>query len=646
MLALRVSLTRAMRKIVAAAATLALLAGPAVAGGQTAAERELARRYAPIIMHKENPDPPCSRKGEQYRLAPVGITLGNPDVQLLRGPSGGRFPQTNELATAPTASDLAGLGPDYYLNLPGHPLRPGCVYARDSATLMEGRSSVTYAHIAREPGVQGMAVQYWFYYWFNQFNDLHESDWEMIQVAFDATTAQEALSEGPSQLAYAQHNGGERRNWDDPRVEKEGTHPVVYASSGSHASQYWSALFLGNGRRGSGLGCDDTRAPSTRVAPRPVLVPTYPAFDSPHAWLAYQGHWGQHEPGVSNGPTGPNMKRQWLEPFRWMAGLRTSSPAVPTSETLGEPVTRFFCSGVSSASSLLNDTSSSPLTALLVFATIAAAFAIPALRTQWRPVVSKPIRERRAGGQIVDAAVRAYWEHIRVLAPVGLVAVPLGGVAVAAQLALFHSTGLRRAFDALGDDKVEAVVALFVGALAHALAPILVGAATVLVVRELDRGGDAGLRAVFRGLRGELWRLVGLAFGALLVVLLLALTVIGIPYAVKKAVDWAFVQQVAGLEGRRGRDAFRGSRSLVRGHWRRVATIAAVLLLLLVVTGPVTGIVVIFITDAPLATINFFGTLLFALVLPFTCVALSLLYLDLAVRRDSGRATPGMLPAA
>ena len=360
--------------------------------------------------------------------------------------------------------------------------------------------------------MRGIAVQYWFHYWFNQFNDLHESDWEMIQIAFDAATVEEALARGPSQLAYAQHNGGERRAWNDPRVEKEGTHPVVYASSGSHASQYWSALFLGNGRRGSGLGCDDTRGPSTRVEPTPLLVPTYPDFEGEHAWLAYRGHWGQHEPGVSNGPTGPNMKTQWLEPFRWMSGLRTSSPAVPTSETLGEPVTGFFCGAVSSSSSLLNDTSSSPLTALLVFATIAAAFAVPALRTQWRPVVAKPVRQRRAGGQIMDGAARVYWHELRVLAPVGLVAVPLGGLAVAAQLALFHSTGLRRAFDALEDVKVEGLVALFVGSLAHAIAPMLVGAATVLVLRDLDRGGDASLRVVLRGLRGELWRLVALGF--------------------------------------------------------------------------------------------------------------------------------------
>ena len=31
-----------------------------------------------------------------------------------------------------------------------------------------------------------LAVQYWFYYTFNDFTDKHESDWEMAQVDFDA----------------------------------------------------------------------------------------------------------------------------------------------------------------------------------------------------------------------------------------------------------------------------------------------------------------------------------------------------------------------------------------------------------------------------------------------------------------------------
>ncbi len=76
-----------------------------------------------------------------------------------------------------------------------------------------------------------------------------------------------------------------------------------------------------------------------------------------------------------------------------------------------------------------------------------------------------------------------------------------------------------------------------------------------------------------------------------------------------------------------------------------MAAITAVLLFLLVLTGPFTGVLVILLTAAPLTTVNFFGTLLFALVLPFASVALTLLYLDLAVRHDSEVANPGMLPA-
>ena len=120
---------------------------------------------------------------------------------------------------------------------------------------------------------------------------------------------------------------------------------------------------------------------------------------------------------------------------------------------------------------------------------------------------------------------------------------------------------------------------------------------------------------------------------------------IGIPYAIKKAVDWAVLQQAAGFEGRRGREAFAGSTGLVRGQWRRVAGIGAVLLLLLAVSGPFTALAVIFVTDGPLATINLFASLLFVLVLPFVSIAVTLLYLDLAVRRDSKGTSAGMLPA-
>jgi hypothetical protein len=409
---------------------------------------------------------------------------------------------------------------------------------------------------------------------------------------------------------------------------------------------FGSALYLGNGRKGSGLGCDDTRGPSFRVTPTPVVVSTFPAADATDAWLSYRGHWGQREPGVSNGPTGPNMKRQWLEPFRWMSQLRTSSPKVPRN---GEPVTGFFCGAVSSLSGVLNDTSASPAYALFAFGLLALAAAALAVRTQWRPTLPTPLRRERAAGQIIDTSFRVYWEHKWLLVPIGLAAVLTGSIAVAAQAVLFNATDLREAFDALEDDKIEGFVALLVGTLAHGFAPLIVGAAVVVVLRAIDRGERPGARTVLRGLKGEIWKLVGLGIGGLVAVFLLAATIIGLPFAVKKGVDWALVQQSAAFEGNGGRKAYAGSTGIIRGHWWRAAAIAAVLFVLLLLAGPITGIFIIFITDAPLSTINLIGSALFVLVLPYAAVCLTLLHLDLTSRRRQAAAetsSPGMLPPA
>ena len=48
-----------------------------------------------------------------------------------------------------------------------------------------GKPTTSYAHIVTEPGKPGkLALQYWFYYPFNDFNNKHESDWEMVQLMF------------------------------------------------------------------------------------------------------------------------------------------------------------------------------------------------------------------------------------------------------------------------------------------------------------------------------------------------------------------------------------------------------------------------------------------------------------------------------
>jgi hypothetical protein len=65
-----------------------------------------------------------------------------------------------------------------------------------------------YAHVATDVHDPGkLALQYWFYYVFNDWNNTHEGDWEMIQLDFDAATAHDALSASRRRWATASTRG-------------------------------------------------------------------------------------------------------------------------------------------------------------------------------------------------------------------------------------------------------------------------------------------------------------------------------------------------------------------------------------------------------------------------------------------------------
>ena len=57
----------------------------------------------------------------------------------------------------------------------------------------------------------------------------------MIQLDFDAASADAALGQTPSLVGYSQHEGAESATWDDAKLEKRDGHPVVYPGAGSHA---------------------------------------------------------------------------------------------------------------------------------------------------------------------------------------------------------------------------------------------------------------------------------------------------------------------------------------------------------------------------------------------------------------------------
>ena len=230
--------------------------------------------------------------------------LGRSDVAL--HDSSGKL-----VKTAPTAADLFAAASGDYLDLPGDPLHPGCSYEKWARQIGAGKPTTSYAHIVTEPGKPGkLALQYWFYYPFNDFNNKHESDWEMIQLMFDASTAAEALEDLPTEVGYSQHSGAERAAWDDPKLEKRGSHPIVYPGQGSHANYFSQSVWLGHGPE-EGFGCDDTRAPSDLVQTEAVLMPTDAptSATSPFAWLAYTGHGGRRRRARTTGRPARTRRR-------------------------------------------------------------------------------------------------------------------------------------------------------------------------------------------------------------------------------------------------------------------------------------------------------------------------------------------------
>jgi hypothetical protein len=613
--------------VVASAFLLVVFPGLARGAGSVSVAQRLADEYAPITMVRVEEDPPCDTAGEQYQPTSVDTVLGNPTVALDRAVRGRKGTQVVD--RAPTATDIAGLGSHYYLNLKGNPLGDTCVYARSFAALKRAGKAplVTYAHIARERGYSGFALQFFFFWYFNQFNDLHESDWEGMQLTFDADSPRQALGEEPARMILFQHAGGERADWDDEKVQTDGRHPVVHPAAGSHATFYSSAVYVENGEHGSGLGCDNSAPHERELRPRPILLPDRATRTGPFAWLSYTGHWGQKEAGFNTGPTGPATKKEWKRPFSWMAEQRHSSARMPAGSVVGPEITQAFCGAVADVSGLLNAEQRSSVGTILALAIAMVLIVAVLVLTRWGPVDLEHLRARRAFGQLIRAARQLYGRHWRPMVLIALSAIPIvGGTRYLAGL-----PGTGTAWRLALSDLLNTLV--------HPIALAIVSAVVIVFVRSLVQTGRAGFVDSWRGMARRFWRVVVVQLLATLIVALLHLTIIGIPFAIWKLVGWSFVQQEVLFSDKPIRGAFRGSSDLVRGRWWHTARPVLFLTVITIVAGPMATFALIF-TPFPLFWINAIGSLIFALLIPYVALGYTLLYFDLQARAETEPAKP------
>jgi hypothetical protein len=597
----------------------------------TSSEQELVEKYAPILYLREQ-SRDCGG-GEPFDPGPVSLVLDQPGVFLRQ-----LVADENTALESPGASDIFDKGEDYYLDWPGNPRRPKCDYETDYRELRGDSDPLIYAHIATEEGYDGIAVQYFFFYYYNDFLNKHEGDWEKIQIAFEADSIEEALAEGPDRVAYAGHAGGERADWDSNKLQREDGRPVVYVAQGAHASYLDDARYLGVGREGTVFGCEEVRPPHRRVDPKVQLLPEEVTdANGDFAWLEYKGLWGEYQKsGLYRGISGPKQAELWSHPFSWEENVRSWSERLPETETLGLDPLDPFCFLAARGSALLNLAHENPFTvgggtALL----IAVAFGLLIVgvpqrtfgsQSPTRPDTYQPIvfRRKRNLGQIGRAAFVLYRRNFPLFIMIGGVFIVLGTLASSVQGPLV----LR---DLVDSPFAEPILVITTGSLQAIVALLLIEASFTVALKHMADGFSPSFRDVYRGVFNRFWKVVGARLWASLHVVALAISIVGLPWAVHRSVCWLFVEQEAIFENQQPGEALTSSRLLVKGSWLRTLGFITVSAILLVLPGPIIGLGMLLFASPPASdTVYLVNGLLYGLLLaPIFAVCKVLFFFDL-----------------
>lgn len=617
-------LTRAIAAAFALALLLQTFAAPAARAQSStiSLEQQLVEKFAPIVMIKDQLVE-CSQHGEEFRPVVVDVLFGTDDVRLMKRGSGDKSTDT-EVKRNIQASDLYNLDDSYYLDLPGQPRNPGCEYEKWGKERMKelGIEPSLYARVATEEGKDGIVVQYWYYWVFNYFNNTHESDWEGIQLNFSANTVEEILEQDllPSSIAFAQHEGGEKGNWDDEKVGTEGTHIISHPSAGSHADYYESAIWLGWGEQGSGFGCDYSDEPNVELPVKIILIPnevTDP--NSEFAWLTYRGLWGdRQQPSMFSGPTGPIGKPRWEHPITWSEGLRSNSLPVPIHTTIGPSVSQVFCGAAEFGSRIVRVFPISPLFLSGLVITLLIGFLI-LTALAWR---------------FFRKAVGLYIRHGYFFIVTGVLAFPIA--LLGQQLEeLLHKAIVTRADPLLPESIYSRSLYQFVfhaglGGIQEVLLACLVGPVIIYATYELIQDDNVDFRSSWK--RGA--RLFPRVLGATLIVAILlsimSLTVILIPLVIYKGIQWFFAPEAVVVDGAGPKEAIRVSDTKADGHLIRAASIVCAFALVSGLPGPLVGTIGLILGWFDLETAGWISAAIYCVLYPIPLIMATLFYVHIS----------------
>lgn len=182
-----------------------------------------------------------------------------------------------------------------------------------------GPPPTIYAIIIRDDINKKTVIQYWLFYYYNDWFNKHEGDWELIQIILDRY-------ENPEWVVLSQHHGGTRRPWNDVKKE-DTTHPVVYPALGSHANYFWGDEIYPNGKDLGNTRVEilDRTGSARETNPEVILISNIRDISTgllepiENGWLNFHGRWGESATYDDfGGPVGPVEKGLlWSDPYAW-----------------------------------------------------------------------------------------------------------------------------------------------------------------------------------------------------------------------------------------------------------------------------------------------------------------------------------------
>jgi len=173
-------------------------------------------------------------------------------------------------------------------------------YAWFGTTIENGYKALTLYptvnfRVFREPTQENpIAVQYWFFYYYNDWFNDHPDDWETMTVFLDANAQ-------PVQAIFSTHYEALKYSWFNVETVNN-THPKVYVSNGGHGSYNRSGNTWYKVIRDNHEGNKEVLNPADYFL---LDLKVKEEISTNDNWIWFEGRWGDED----EAPRGPHFRK-------------------------------------------------------------------------------------------------------------------------------------------------------------------------------------------------------------------------------------------------------------------------------------------------------------------------------------------------